>query len=209
MIEQKDTMLAFRRAWLLNIGLHIATAHSAENDCIVTHDVDMQPNEAVDYTWCERPTLLCAEISCFGGGTPYPTYSGGVVGATLKDWKHIDGYTNTAYGWGGEDDDLYYRWKANHLDAGMGGAGLRRPSRGRGVCSCGREDDRTLRQKNESAYREISKKLHCMQQGSDEWKHDGLSNLQYNTVSTSVDKFGSHWIAVSGNKPVHTQTMPF
>jgi len=33
-IEQKDTVLAFRRAWLMNIGIHIAAAHSAENDCI-------------------------------------------------------------------------------------------------------------------------------------------------------------------------------
>ena len=205
-IEQKEEMIAFRRAWLLNIGIHIAAAHSADNDCIVTHDVDMQPNQAVDYTWCDKPTLLCAEISCFGGGTPYATYAGGVVSAALRDWKHINGYTNTAYGWGGEDDDLYYRLRATHLDAGRE-AGLRRPSKGKGVCMCDSENDHTPREKNETAYKQILEKLRRMQQGSDEWKTDGLGNLDYHMISSRTDEFGSHWIAVSGVQSVSTKRL--
>jgi len=196
-IEQTDNLLAFRRAWLLNIGLQIATQHSALDDCIVTHDVDMQPTQAVDYTWCDRPTLLCAQISCFGGGIPYTTYAGGVVGATARHWNHVNGYTNTAYGWGGEDDDLYYRWRANQLDAGHG-AGLRKPRPGKGVCACDTENDHTPRQKNETAYREIGEKLHRMERGSNEWKSDGLSNLKYHIDSSRTDEFGTRWIAVSG-----------
>jgi len=205
-IEQKDILLAFRRAWLLNIGIHIAATHSAEDDCIVTHDVDMQPNQAVDYTWCNKPTLLCAEISCFGGGIPYAAYAGGVVSATTRDWRRINGYTNTAYGWGGEDDDLYYRFKANHLDTGTA-AGLRRPSAGRGVCMCDTENDHTPREKNQTAYNQILEKLRRMQHGSDEWKKDGLNNLNYHLLGSHRDEFGSHWIAVSSEQPIHRRRL--
>ena len=208
-ILQNDTH-AFRRAWLLNIGIQIASAHFSENVCVITHDVDMKASKAVDYTWCDRPTLMCAEISCFNYGLPYREYAGGVVGATIQHWKEINGFTNTAYGWGGEDDDLYLRWKANHLEQGPG-KGLRTPEKGRGVCECSDKLDHTPRTKHMPTYNKILQKIERMTRGSDEWKSDGLSDLHYHTDSVFKDEFGSNWIAVSsgtpGNESVTKQKM--
>jgi len=198
-IVQNDTH-PFRRAWLMNIGIQIASAHFSENVCIITHDVDMKASNAVDYTWCDRPTLMCAEISCFNHGIPYKLYAGGVVGATIQHWKRINGFTNTAYGWGAEDDDLYLRWKANNLDIAPG-QGLRTAQKGRGVCDCSNRQDHTPRKKHMPTYKKLLQKIERMKRGSDEWKYDGLSDLHYHTDSVFKDEFGSTWVSVSSSTP--------
>jgi len=75
------------------------------------------------------------------------------------------------------------------------------------VCMCDTENDHTPREKNQTAYNQILEKLRRMQHGSDEWKKDGLNNLNYHLLGSHRDEFGSHWIAVSSEQPIHRRRL--
>ena len=185
LVEQDDNE-HFKRAWLLNVGITEASKRYPTSSCIVTHDVDMIADSKVDYSWCEKPTQICSELSCFKNSVPYKNSAGGVVQATLDDWKKINGFTNTAIGWGGEDDDLYHRFRmANLLTHGT----LRRPQKGMGKCHCMNDEHHTKRVQHGKGYRDIVSKIHRMQKNSEEWKHDGLNSIKYQITSESVDKY--------------------
>lgn len=192
-IEQNDKVY-FRRGWLLNIGIQIASAHFVGNPCIVTHDVDMLATNNVDYAMCGRPTQICSELSCHGNSVKYQTYTGGVVSATAQHWGLVNGFTNTAHGWGGEDDDLYYRFKMNNLLENN--RVIQRPVKGNGTCNCLHDADHTKRVKSDKHYVKIVDKLSRMREWSAEWKYDGLSDLKYNLLETRKDEFGSMWVVV-------------
>ena len=40
---------------------------------------------------------------------PYEGYFGGVLSAPNTIFEDVNGFSNTFYGWGGEDDDMYLR----------------------------------------------------------------------------------------------------
>ena len=188
LVEQIDKS-PFKRAWLMNIGIAEAKKRVGDNKtCVVTHDVDMLADSKVDYGWCDRPTQICSELSCFNGGVPYATSGGGVVQSSLKDWYTINGFTNTAIGWGGEDDDLHHRFRVNHL---LTGGHLRRPNKGFGKCHCMHDADHTKRVRDNKGYKEINAKIGRMSAGSNEWKTDGLNSLKYDISEESVDKYGT------------------
>lgn len=188
-IHQDDTDY-FRRAWLINIGLKLAMERFGNDDvCAVTHDVDMLPSPQIDYTWCELPTQICSELSCFRDKVPYSTYTGGTIQAKLKHWKQINGMTNRASGWGGEDDDLYYRLKANKHTP------IRRPKSGHGKCTCLNDSNHTKRITS-NLYQSIVQQIERLKRGSNEWKIDGLNDLHFDITSQYVDSWGSNWFNV-------------
>lgn len=200
LVEQDDKS-PFRRSWLLNIGIAEAKKHvPGDNTCVVTHDVDMIADSKVDYGWCDSPTQICSELSCFNGGVPYSTSAGGVVQASLKDWYTINGFTNTAIGWGGEDDDLHIRFQANGL---LTDGHIRRPAKGFGKCHCMNDNDHTKRVRDEKGYSDIVEKISRMGHGSNEWKTDGLNSLQYHVSEESVDKYGTICLKVKTTAPTH------
>eukprot|EP00090_Calanus_glacialis_P037312 TRINITY_DN6410_c0_g1_i3.p1 TRINITY_DN6410_c0_g1~~TRINITY_DN6410_c0_g1_i3.p1 ORF type:complete len:195 (-),score=51.03 TRINITY_DN6410_c0_g1_i3:60-593(-) len=45
----------------------------------------------------------------------YPRYCGGITAMSTDNVRRIQGFSNTFYGWGGEDDDLYNRLIAHNL----------------------------------------------------------------------------------------------
>ena len=200
LVEQDDKS-PFRRSWLLNIGIVEAKKHvPGDNTCVVTHDVDMIVDSKVDYSWCDSPTQICSELSCFNGGVPYSTYAGGVVQASLKDWYTINGFTNTAIGWGGEDDDLHIRFQVNGL---LTDGHVRRPAKGFGKCHCMNDNDHTKRVRDEKGYSDIVAKISRMGHGSNEWKTDGLNSLQYHVSEESVDEYGTICLKVKTTAPTH------
>lgn len=188
LVEQDDTE-HFRRAWLMNIGIYEAKKRfKDESTCVVTHDIDMISDSKVDYGWCDKPTQICSELSCFGGSVPYKASAGGVVQASLKDWFRINGFTNEAIGWGGEDDDLHHRFRLNRL---LTNGHLRRPAKGFGKCHCMHDDDHTERKTHPAGYKKIVSKILRMERGSDEWKRDGLNSLKYYVHSEVKDDYGT------------------
>ena len=96
---------------LLNIGF-VKAMTDLNWDCVVLHDVDYLPeNDRAPYYCPEQPRRLNIYCSNFGYkyGAPYAKYYGGVTAIQPKQFIEINGFSNKFFGWGGEDDDLYYR----------------------------------------------------------------------------------------------------
>ena len=91
---------------------NIAAKHAFEDGCdyIVWHDIDMIPEDGVDYSYCkENPIHLATKISQMDYGLKYHEYFGGAVLFTKEQVERTNGYSNDYWDWGMEDDDLFWR----------------------------------------------------------------------------------------------------
>lgn len=112
-IEQSDDDRKFNRGKLLNIGFDYAVKRSAQHppphDVFIFHDVDLLP-EADLGSWYARfpkkPTHIARVWNRYANN---PKYFGGIVSFSAEDMKRINGYPNTFWGWGGEDDEMQNR----------------------------------------------------------------------------------------------------
>ncbi|CAL4080865.1 unnamed protein product [Meganyctiphanes norvegica] len=104
-INQIDN-LRFNRASLLNIGyLESASA----SDYIAMHDVDLLPmNTELPYQFPETGPYHVAAPHLHPR-YHYPTFIGGILLISRKDFANVDGLSNKYWGWGLEDDELYAR----------------------------------------------------------------------------------------------------
>lgn len=103
LIEQADDK-PFNRGKLLNIGF---LEYGIEFDYVALHDIDMLPSKA-DYSYPEIPTHLATKVQQFRYKMPAPDYFGGVVLFNRQDFVNCNGYSNEFFGWGGEDNALYF-----------------------------------------------------------------------------------------------------
>ena len=197
-VIQQDNTKFFKRGWLFNIGLHILSLRNIDlHTCVVTHDVDLLASSSKHYFSCETPTQLCSELSCFNNGVPYPQSAGGVVTASLRDWRKVNGYTNLMEGWGGEDDHLFWRLGVTQL---LNKKNLiHRPPKGSGKCQCLNDNDHTKRNKAPS-YKNIWKILQKLKTGT-AWQKDGISDVQYFITKQFIDDYGTQWYSVSETQP--------
>lgn len=119
-VEQEEDGRKFNRGALLNVG--IAGARSAGADIIITHDVDLIPSRPFIETAYRRAVrqlgLRMTDFVHLASAWPRyvdvmgPLYFGGVVAGTVDAWERSDGYPNTFWGWGGEDNALRMRASA-------------------------------------------------------------------------------------------------
>ena len=107
-IVEQDNALSFNRGKLLNIGA--IRAKELGCDYIVLHDIDMLPVN-VDYSYPKHPIHLATNFLAGDQkiGLHFEKYFGGVTMFKLEDFERINGYSNEYWGWGFEDDDLFYR----------------------------------------------------------------------------------------------------
>jgi hypothetical protein len=103
-IEQADNQ-PFNRGKLLNIGAKYAIDKGFDYMCF--HDVDMLPINA-DYSYSKEPTSLVSELENKEGNIFFK-YFGGITLFNVEDFVVVNGYSNNYWGWGYEDDDLFYR----------------------------------------------------------------------------------------------------
>lgn len=104
-VEQLDEQ-SFNRAKLMNIGYDVL---KDKCDYFCFHDIDLLPEEGADYTWVDNPTHLSQFCSQFNYNLPYETLFGGVTMFNKVDFNKVNGFSNTMWGWGGEDDELRSR----------------------------------------------------------------------------------------------------
>lgn len=106
-IVEQSPEKEFNRGSLLNIGF--LEAESLGCDYVAFHDLDMLPVEA-DYSYPDRVVQLAQHFlpRSKDQGIPYD-YFGGVTLFPVDLFRSINGYSNSYWGWGFEDNDLLLR----------------------------------------------------------------------------------------------------
>ena len=101
---------SFNRGALMNIGY--TEALKIDNyDCFVLHDVDLVPEDDRNLYECPSsgPKHMAVAVNKWKYRLQYANYIGGVTTMSKEKYKQINGFANSFYGWGGEDDDLNHR----------------------------------------------------------------------------------------------------
>lgn len=81
-------------------------------DCFIFHDVDLLPEDDRNlYTCPEQPRHMSVAVDVFKYKLPYNTLFGGVSALTKEQFTTVNGFSNSFWGWGGEDDDMSNRVK--------------------------------------------------------------------------------------------------
>jgi predicted glycosyltransferase involved in capsule biosynthesis len=68
------------------------------------------------YSYPKTPTHIATACEQFGYRMPYKNYFGGVCLFNEKDFKIINGFSNSFKGWGAEDDNLFSRIINNNIE---------------------------------------------------------------------------------------------
>ena len=115
--EQGDPW-PFNRGAIMNAAF--LEARKLDNfTCYVFHDVDMVPETDLALYRCpasSREVLhLAVAVSRWRYRLTYPSYLGGIVLMSPETFINIGGFSNSFWGWGGEDDDLYCRLERNNI----------------------------------------------------------------------------------------------
>ena len=115
-IEQSDKN-PFNRAALMNVGF--LEASKAENfTCFVFHDVDMVPETDWAEYKCPQDRAvrhMAVAVSRWKYRLTYSRYCGGIIAMSRENVERINGFSNSFYGWGGEDDDIYNRLTSHNI----------------------------------------------------------------------------------------------
>lgn len=113
-VIEQDDHLPFNRGNLLNIGYFEALKLDPNLNCFIFHDVDILPSDLRQlYTCSHVPRHLCSYLDKFRYVLLYPELFGGVIAVHKDQFAQTNGYSNEYSGWGGEDDDFFYRVKHN------------------------------------------------------------------------------------------------
>lgn len=108
-IINQDGEGIFNRAKLMNAGF-IEALKEYDYDCFVFSDVDLVPMDDRNIYKCyDNPRHLAVAMDKFNFQLPYKSYFGGVSSLSKEQFLKINGFPNTYWGWGGEDDDIYRR----------------------------------------------------------------------------------------------------
>lgn len=176
-IEQDDNN-TFNRGKLMNVG-YIESLKYFPYSCFVFHDVDLLPeDDRINYACKSSPAHLSVAVDKFFYILPYPDIFGGIEMFKQEHFQKINGFSNSFWKWGAEDDNLYYRVK-------NAGYTLQRQSmeiaRYTMLPHKSNKKDEEFEERNEnlkSSRRHIS--------------YDGLNSLQYHVTSRTYESLYTH-----------------
>ncbi|CAM9990365.1 unnamed protein product, partial [Discosporangium mesarthrocarpum] len=119
-MEQSVDGRKFNRGKLLNAGFDLARRSGCE--VFVFHDVDLLPSHNLGRWYSTVPQQPVHIARVWRRYSNNPKYFGGVVAFNRRDYEAINGFPNTFWGWGGEDDEMFSRVEEVRLGAtGPGG----------------------------------------------------------------------------------------
>ncbi|EDW02073.1 beta-1,4-N-acetylgalactosaminyltransferase bre-4 [Drosophila grimshawi] len=105
----------FNRAAMMNIG-YLEALKLYQWDCFIFHDVDLLPLDERNLYNCPRqPRHMSVAIDTLNFKLPYRSIFGGVSAMTRQQFQAVNGFSNSFFGWGGEDDDMSNRLKHANL----------------------------------------------------------------------------------------------
>jgi len=169
-IEQSQNY-TFNRGKLMNVGYREAL-RSFPYTCFVFHDVDLIPeNDEIDFSCENSPAHLSVAIDKFNYKLIYDELFGGAEMLTRDHFEHVNGFSNSFWMWGGEDDNLYQRVKKDGLT-------LKRQSEKTARYKMIQHDESKDKTKVDQ-----DKRYQFYKSSLDHMDTDGLSNLQYDVIS--------------------------
>ncbi|NXV44052.1 B4GT4 galactosyltransferase, partial [Uria aalge] len=159
----------FNRAKLLNVG-YLEALKEANWDCFIFHDVDLVPeNDFNSYMCDEQPKHLVVGRNSTGYRLRYKGYFGGVTALTRDQFSKVNGFSNSYWGWGGEDDDLRIRVQMQNMKVVRPSANVARY---------------TMIFHNRDHGNEVNEeRMKLLHQVSKTWKKDGLNSCSYKLLS--------------------------
>ncbi|KAL7373993.1 hypothetical protein ABVT39_019177 [Epinephelus coioides] len=108
-VINQDGEEIFNKAKLMNAG-YTEALKEYDFDCFVFSDVDLIPMDDRNLYRCfDKPRHLAVAVDKFNFELPYSTIFGGVIALSKEHFLKVNGFSNTYWGWGGEDDDMYKR----------------------------------------------------------------------------------------------------
>ncbi|XP_052810987.1 beta-1,4-N-acetylgalactosaminyltransferase bre-4-like isoform X2 [Mya arenaria] len=177
---------AFNKGRLMNIGFTEARKHD-EFDCFIFHDVDLIPEDDRNmYTCSENPRHMSPAVDKLGYKLPYKALVGGVLSIKPEHYSRVNGYSNLYWGWGAEDDDMYYRLSASKIS-------VLRPPFTIGRYKMIKHDRKEVSPAKVRYYllRTVRKRF----------LKDGLNTLEYRLVDTRLEKLYTRIVADVGDPP--------
>jgi len=176
-IEQSDDGRKFNRGKLLNIGFDLARKSPKHHDVFIFHDVDLLPQDDLGPWYAKFPKTPIHIARVWDRYSNNPKYFGGVVSFSSSAYKRINGYPNTFWGWGGEDDEMQKRLERLGIQFDS-------PNKGTLVDL----EEMTLQEKLDflRANREwkCMVKWEALEEHEKTWKINGLADLKYATLKT-------------------------
>lgn len=106
-VEQKGTEDKFNRGKLLNIGFEAAVRDGATS--FIFHDVDLVPHPSLLTLYEMHPIRPIHIGKLFRRYNGNPDYFGGIVAMSEAHFRATNGYPNSLYGWGYEDESQFWR----------------------------------------------------------------------------------------------------
>mmetsp|Transcript_2970 Transcript_2970/g.4370 ORF Transcript_2970/g.4370 Transcript_2970/m.4370 type:complete len:360 (+) Transcript_2970:40-1119(+) len=183
-VEQSNDGRKFNRGKLLNIGFDYARKNSLvkpKHDVFIFHDVDLLPDDNLAEWYAQFPQVPIHVARVWDRYSNNPKYFGGVVSFSESDYKRINGYPNTFWGWGGEDDEMQKRLEKLRIK-------WKWPPQG----SLNDLEEMTL--KDKLNFLRQNKEWKCMvkwealEEHEKNWKTNGLADLKYDLIEkTALD----------------------
>ncbi|KAL7573711.1 hypothetical protein ACA910_007751 [Epithemia clementina (nom. ined.)] len=188
-VEQSNDNRKFNRGKLLNIGFDIATKSHTKpdaegkrhppHDVFIFHDVDLLPAENLGPWYAKFPTKPLHIARVWNRYSNNPKYFGGIVSFSKSDYKRINGYPNTFWGWGGEDDEMQKRLERLGIQFEAPTSGTIRDL-----------EEMTLTEKlnflRENKEWKCMVKWEALEEHETTWKVNGMSNLNYKVLKTEI-----------------------
>ena len=179
-VEQSSDGRKFNRGKLLNIGFDLARKAKIKHDAFIFHDVDLLPQDDLGDAYATFPKAPYHIARVWDRYSNNPKYFGGIVSFSSSDFKRINGYPNTFWGWGGEDDELQLRCQAIGLKWDW--------PRDKGTIVD--LEEMTLNDKLQ--FLRQHKEWKCMvkwealEEHEKTWRSNGLADLQYKVLESSA-----------------------
>jgi hypothetical protein len=159
----------FNRGALMDVGFHLAEEFFGDMSfTAIAQDCDFVPDERM-IQWYSRsgdgPIHLASYAYCPGFG--------GVTIFRNDQYRAMDGYSHSMWGWGGEDDDAMDRWMAVRSRVVLA------PSGGERFKDLGKSEDKV----RDKSHYEKSMAVWKRDNQDQNWVREGLDGLKYTLLS--------------------------
>ncbi|XP_046639137.1 beta-1,4-galactosyltransferase 4-like [Daphnia pulicaria] len=182
-VEQSEKS-PFNRGMLMNIGFKEAQLLQENFQCFIFHDVDLLPEyDGNPYTCPEdgKPRQMAFSVDSWNYKPTSANHFGGVTALSTNDFQSVNGFSNSFWGWGGEDDQLYQRVKSQNLNVTR--AFDEQPS----LIHLARY--KTLSHKKASPNPD---RMQVIKEGPSRFKTDGLVDLRYKRLDFQFKPLYTH-----------------